>query len=153
TSCCFGIKRRMNIRKAGGMKMPGKSDILVVEDDEDISQLLCKIIKKRGYYPKSAYTGTAAILYLEQQTRDLIVLALMLPGMHGKAVLEKIREQGVLPVIIISSKNEKESRVSTLRSGADDFITRPFDIDEVSAGIDSLLRRYRYTNTATERVL
>src|SRR5690625_7641451 len=77
----------------------------------------------------------------------------MLPGMDGEAVLEKIREQGVMPVIIISAKNEKETKVSTLRSGADDFITKPFDIDEVSARIDSLLRRYRYTNEATERVL
>src|SRR5699024_10778792 len=58
-----------------------------------------------------------------------------------------------MPVIIISAKNEKETKVSTLRSGADDFITKPFDIDEVSARIDSLLRRYRYTNKATERVL
>ena len=143
----------MNIRKDGGIKMPGKIDILVVEDDEDINQLLCKIIKKSGYYPQSAYSGTEAIMYLEKQNWDLILLDLMLPGMDGKAVLEKIREQGVMPVIIISAKNEKETKVSTLRSGADDFITKPFDIDEVSARIDSLLRRYRYTNKATERVL
>src|SRR5699024_11737235 len=71
----------MNIRKDGGIKMPDKIDILVVEDDEDINQLLCKIIKKSGYYPQSAYSGTEAIMYLEKQNWDLILLDLMLPGM------------------------------------------------------------------------
>src|SRR5699024_8522426 len=104
----------MNIRKDGGIKMPDKIDILVVEDDEDINQLLFKIINKSGYYPVSAFSRTHAIMYLVMQSLHLILLDLMLPGMYGKAVLEKIRVQGVMRFIIISAKNEKETKVSTL---------------------------------------
>lgn len=137
----------------GGIKVQEKINILVVEDDNDINKLLCKIIKNSDYEPTSAYSGTEALMYLEKQRWDLVLLDLMLPGMDGEAVLEKIREQGPTPVIIISAKNEKETKIHTLRSGADDYITKPFDIDEVSARIDSLLRRYRYTNEATLKVI
>lgn len=127
----------------GGIKVLEKINILVVEDDNDINKLLCKIIKNSDYEPTSAYSGTEALMYLEKQRWDLVLLDLMLPGMDGEAVLEKIREQGPTPVIIISAKNEKETKINTLRSGADDYITKPFDIEEVSARIDSLLRRYK----------
>lgn len=128
-------------------------NILVVEDDNDINTLLCRIIKKSNYQPKAAYSGTEALIYLEQQNWDLVLLDLMLPGMAGEDVLEQIREKGNIPIIIISAKNEKETRIHTLRHGADDFISKPFDVDEVSARIDSLLRRYKQMNTAQDVVL
>lgn len=123
-----------------------QTQILVVEDDNDINTLLCRIIQKSGYYAQPAYSGTEALLYLEHDSWDLVLLDLMLPGMAGEEVLQKIREKGTLPVIIISAKNEKETRISTLKEGADDFISKPFDVDEVAARIDSLLRRSRYAN-------
>lgn len=120
----------------------GKSiEILVVEDDNDINQLLCSIIRKSGYIPQPAYSGTEAMLYLEKQKWDMVLLDLMLPGITGEEVLLNIRENSSVPVIIISAKGEAETKVNTLRTGADDYITKPFDIDEVSARIDSLLRR------------
>lgn len=117
--------------------------ILVVEDDNDINKLLCDIIRKSGYMTQSAYSGTEAMLYIEKQEWDMVLLDLMLPGITGEEVLLKIRENSLVPVIIISAKGEAQTKVNTLRTGADDYITKPFDIEEVSARIDSLLRRYK----------
>lgn len=117
--------------------------ILVVEDDNDINKLLCDIIRKSGYMTQSAYSGTEAMLYIEKQEWDMVLLDLMLPGITGEEVLLKIRENSLVPVIIISAKGEAQTKVNTLRTGAGDYITKPFDIEEVSARIDSLLRRYK----------
>lgn len=123
--------------------MKEQINILVVEDNDDINQLLCRIIKQSDYTPESAYSGTEALLYLEKKKWDLILLDLMLPGLSGEAVLEKIRANTSIPVIVISAKNETQSKIHSLRTGADDFISKPFDIEEVSARIDALLRRYQ----------
>ncbi|MGE7920440.1 response regulator transcription factor [Viridibacillus sp. NPDC093762] len=117
--------------------------ILVVEDDNDINQLLCHIVEKSGYVSQSAFSGTEAMIYLEKQDWDMVLLDLMLPGMNGDEILSKIAEQSNMPVLIISAKLEQQTKIDALRSGADDYITKPFDIDEVSARIDSHLRRYR----------
>ena len=118
-------------------------NILVVEDDNDINQLLCSIVEKSGYASQPAFSGTEALIYLEKQDWDMVLLDLMLPGMNGEEILSKITEQSNTPVLIISAKLEQQTKIDALRSGADDYITKPFDIDEVSARIDSHLRRYR----------
>jgi DNA-binding response OmpR family regulator len=125
-------------------------NILVVEDDNDINQLLCRIIKKGNYCPQPAYSGTEALIYLEKQKWDLVLLDLMLPGMTGEEILAQITVQGSTPVIIISAKSKQQTKISSLRSGADDFITKPFDVEEVSARIDALLRRYKHTNNTAK---
>ncbi|GKU77300.1 response regulator transcription factor [Paenibacillus sp. L3-i20] len=122
--------------------MDNSIHILVAEDDDDISKLLCNIIRKSGYIPQPAFSGTEALIYLEQRQWNMVLLDLMLPGMTGEELLGRICEMGHIPVIIISAKGEQQTKVSLLRSGADDFITKPFDIEEVSARIDSHLRRY-----------
>lgn len=116
--------------------------ILVAEDDSDISRLLCSIISNSGYIPQPAFSGTEALLYLEQRKWSLLLLDLMLPGMSGEELLGRIGERGDMPVIIISAKGEPQTKVSVLRSGANDYITKPFDIEEVSARIDNQLRLY-----------
>lgn len=126
-------------------------NILVVEDDSDINQLLCNVIKKSGYNPQPAFSGTEAMIYIEQNQWDMVLLDLMLPGMKGEEVLSKIREKSLVPIIIISAKGEQHTKVNTLRTGADDYITKPFDIEEVSARIDSLLRRYNHLNSREEK--
>lgn len=120
-------------------------NILVVEDDNDINELLCKIILKSQYHPQPAFSGTEALLYLEKQEWDLVLLDLMLPGINGEEILAKITSTSSTPVIIISAKNTQQTKIDSLRSGADDFITKPFDVEEVSARIESLLRRYKNT--------
>ncbi|SFK09268.1 DNA-binding response regulator, OmpR family, contains REC and winged-helix (wHTH) domain [Halobacillus dabanensis] len=117
--------------------------ILVVEDDSDINRLLCNIIKKNGYTPKPAYSGTEATIYIDQQQWDMVLLDLMLPGLSGEEILKKVNGEKPTPVIIISAKQETQTKVDTLRAGADDYITKPFDVEEVSARIDSCLRRYQ----------
>ena len=128
--------------------------ILVAEDDDEINGLLCSIIKRSGYVPQPAFSGTEALLYLEQRKWSMLLLDLMLPGMTGEELLERVGGQGDMPVLIISAKDEPRTKVSALRGGADDFITKPFDIEEVAARIDSHLRRYtRITQPAAPRML
>ncbi|OPJ64232.1 response regulator transcription factor [Clostridium oryzae] len=118
-------------------------NILVVEDDEDINRLLCDMLKENGYETKSAYSGTEALIYLEQMEWDIVLLDLMLPGMAGEELLKKIRTTKKMPILIISAKEEQNVKINALRNGADDFIAKPFDIEEVSARVDSQLRRYK----------
>lgn len=120
--------------------------ILVVEDDNDINQLLCNIIRNSGYVPQAAFSGTEAMIYLEKEEWDMVLLDLMLPGMSGEEVLATIAATNSTPVIIISAKLDQQTKVGMIRTGADDYITKPFDIDEVSARIDSHLRRYKRLN-------
>lgn len=120
--------------------------ILVVEDDNDINQLLCNIIRNSGYVPQAAFSGTEAMLYLEKQEWDMVLLDLMLPGMSGEEILAKITDDSNSPVMIISAKLDQQKKVDMIRTGADDYITKPFDIEEVSARIDSHLRRYKRLN-------
>jgi DNA-binding response OmpR family regulator len=124
-------------------EMNDSVNILIIEDDEDINRLLCNIISKNGYTPKPAYSGTEALIYLENQKWDMILLDLMLPGLSGEEILRKVTKESSVPVIIISAKLETQTKIDALRSGADDYITKPFDIEEVSARIDSCLRRFR----------
>lgn len=131
--------------------MKQQINILVVEDDDDINQLLCKIIKKSNYFPQPVYSGTEALIYLGKKKWDLVLLDLMLPGMSGEEILAQITAKGSTPVIIISAKDETHTKTDNLRSGADDFISKPFDVEEVSARIDSLLRRSKHSNETVKR--
>lgn len=126
--------------------MKKEIQILVVEDDNDINQLLSNIIKKCGYLPQSAFSGTEALIYLERKEWDMILLDLMLPGITGDELIQKIRETSSVPILVISAKSEQQSKISSLRNGADDFISKPFDIEEVSARIEAHLRRVRFLN-------
>ncbi|GGB69052.1 response regulator transcription factor [Fictibacillus barbaricus] len=117
--------------------------ILVIEDDDDINELLCKIVLNSGYIPQPCFSGTEAKLYLEKEEWDLILLDLMLPGLTGEELLREVNEKSNSPVIIISALEEQQKKIEILRAGADDYITKPFDLEEVSARIDSHLRRYK----------
>ena len=119
-----------------------KGNILIVEDDNDINALLYDMVTDDGYKAKSAYSGTEALIYLENDKYDLVLLDLMLPGKSGDELLSIIREKSNMPIIIISAKEEKGLKAKILRAGADDFISKPFDIDEVLARIEVNMRRY-----------
>lgn len=117
-------------------------NILIVEDDNDINKLLNEIMNSDGYITKSAYSGTEALIYLEMQNFDVVLLDLMIPGLSGEELLLKIRQNKNMPVIIISVKDDKHTKIDMLKNGADDFISKPFDVDEVLARVESNLRRY-----------
>lgn len=126
-----------------------KGRVLVIEDDEDINRLLCEIVKKAGLFVQAAYSGTEGILQLEHGAWDLILLDLMLPGKSGEQLLETVRMQSDIPVIVISAKEEPLTKVQLLRAGADDYITKPFNNEEVLARILVQLRRYERTEKRT----
>lgn len=117
--------------------------ILVVEDDQDINRLLCRVLTDGGYQVRPAFSGSEAALWAEQYDYDLVLLDLMLPGLTGEEFIAKMRQKKTMPIIVLSAKAGLEDRVNVLRLGADDFIPKPFDNDEVLARVGAQLRRYR----------
>ena len=113
------------------------STIAIVDDDCYIGNMLEEVLRKAGYSVLRAYSGTEALLLFGQQRPDLILLDLMLPGLSGEEILEKIRD---IPVIVISAKVDIENKVNVLLGGAADYLTKPFEIDELLARITVQLR-------------
>lgn len=111
--------------------------ILIVEDDKDIHSLIKSILKKENYEVISAYSGTEALLLIEHNNIDLILLDLMLPGINGEEIVEKVKN---IPIIVISAKMSSEDKVNLLIGGANDYITKPFDTNELLARIKVQLR-------------
>ncbi len=120
----------------------GAGTILVVEDDPDINALLTKIVAREGFQAVPAFSGTEALLQVERATFDLVLLDMMLPGMDGPGFVGQVRERGVrTPIVVVSAKASTSDKVDMLKLGADDYVTKPFDPDEVAARIHAVLRR------------
>ncbi|MDE6739790.1 MAG: response regulator transcription factor [Lachnospiraceae bacterium] len=116
--------------------------ILIVEDNNEINHMLTELLQNNGYVTQSAYSGTEAILYLERQIPRAVILDLMLPGMTGEELLAKIKEMDSdIAVIIASAKEDVHTRVDLLRAGADDYVVKPFDTEELLARLEVALRR------------
>lgn len=116
--------------------------ILVVEDDNDINHMVCELLGNHGYQTTPAFSGTEALLYIERKAPAAVILDLMLPGMTGEELLEKIKEtdRGI-SVIVASAKDDVHTRVELLRAGADDYVVKPFDTEELLARLEAVLRR------------
>lgn len=117
-------------------------NILIVEDDDSINNLIAKLLKKNNYNVVQAYSGTEALLYLERDIFQLVLLDLMLPGKTGEELIKSIRKNNTMPIIVVSAKMDKQSKLELFKLGADDYITKPFDLEELSARIDVNVRRY-----------
>ena len=111
--------------------------VLIVEDDPAISDLIAEVLTAGGIQPIRASSGSEALLVLQRRHPDLILLDLMLPGISGEAVMESVPD---IPVIIVSARGEIDDKVDLLRSGAADYITKPFDTRELLARIEVQLR-------------
>lgn len=107
--------------------------ILIVEDDNNINQMVYEMFNKCGYKCTSAFSGTEALLRMENSNFDLIILDLMLPGMPGDEVLKNIREKSKVPVIVLSAKDELDTKVDLLKLGANDYMTKSFALKELEA--------------------
>ena len=118
--------------------------ILVVEDDSDINALLCRILSGAGYRVDSAFSGTEAQLRLQMEEYDL------LPGLAGEELIAWLRAEKMMPVIVLSAKAGLDARVNALRLGADDFIQKPFENEEVLARVEAQLRRCRLFSPAQQ---
>ena len=115
--------------------------IMVVEDDTNINNLLKTALEKAGYQVLQAFSGTEAELILQmRESIALVLLDLMLPGISGEEVLKHIRERGNLPVIVLTARDSLDEKIGMLTQGADDYITKPFEIPEVIARIQVQLR-------------
>jgi DNA-binding response OmpR family regulator len=122
--------------------MDKRAKILVVEDENDINKLICSILENKGYRARAAFSGTEALMCLENETWHMILLDLMIPGISGEEVILKIREITKAPIIVVSAKTAKKTKLELLEKGADDFICKPFDPDDLVARVNSNLRRY-----------
>ncbi|MBP3326371.1 MAG: response regulator transcription factor [Coprococcus sp.] len=121
--------------------MMADGKILIIEDETDINNLIKEALTNAGYSCIQAFSGTEGLLLFDHGGISLVVLDLMLPGMTGEQVLLKIKEQMPVPVIILSARESVESKISLLESGADDYVTKPFDIKELIARIAVQLRK------------
>lgn len=129
-----------------------KNRILIVEDNLEINTLLAEFLKESGYEVFCQYDGLHVLDCLQENKIDLLVLDIMLPYRSGDIVLSDIRKHFTIPVIIISAKETTQNKIDLLRLGADDYIIKPFDMEEVLARIESNLRRVKFQN-GTQEVL
>jgi two-component system response regulator MprA len=118
-----------------------KERILIIEDDKAIVRVLERSLVYEGYEVDLAYNGEQGLELARTKNPSLIVLDLMLPGMDGLEVTEKIREDSAMPILMLTARGGLDDRVEGLDSGADDYMVKPFELDELLARIRSLLRR------------
>jgi len=124
--------------------------LLLVEDDAAISGLLEKILTTHNYTVTCAYSGTEGKLLLKQEQFDCVLLDLMLPGLDGESLIAELRKEQTIPIIVISAKLGTDARVNALRLGADDFIPKPFELEEVVARVEAQIRRSRVYSSLSQ---
>ena len=125
--------------------------ITVIEDDADIQTMLTKFLLDHDYEVHSASNGKEGVLLCKKFSPDLILLDLMLPALSGDGVLKRLREFTDNPVIVLSAKTMVQSKIDLLRLGADDYLTKPFDLFELLARIEANLKRANGNLTAGQK--
>ena len=118
-----------------------KERILIIEDDEGISKVLRRALVYEGYQVDTAMDGESGLNLNRDNHPDLVVLDWMLPGMDGLEVCRRLREGGSVPILMLTAKEALEDRIHGLDSGADDYMVKPFELDELLARVRALLRR------------
>lgn len=121
--------------------------ILVIDDDKELCALIKQSVAVENIDADHCYSGTDGLSLLGKNDYQLILLDVMMPGMDGFETMEKIRQKSSVPILMLTSKNDSTSKIRGLRSGADDYLTKPFDMDELIARVVSLIRRYTRFNT------
>lgn len=124
--------------------------VLIIDDDRELCALMKKCIEQEGFLAFVAYGGAAGLRLLDENRDNcsLVILDVMMPDMDGFHVLQKIRETNNVPVLMLTAKSDENDKVSGLRLGADDYLTKPFSINELMARVNSLIRRYTTLNTS-----
>ncbi len=126
--------------------------ILIVEDNADVNKMLAEVLLDAGFEVVSVFTGTDGLKEIRENQYDLILLDIMLPYKSGDEILKEVREFSDTPVLIISAKDLINTKIDFLRLGADDYITKPFDLGEVVARVEANLRRF-HRQTRVEKML
>ncbi|KOP72403.1 PhoP family transcriptional regulator [Lysinibacillus sp. FJAT-14745] len=126
--------------------------ILIVEDDLDISNLISRYLQKQNYSVHAAFNGKEALEILTSNDYHLIILDLMLPEINGYTIIEIIRKQKNVPVLIVSAKSDEIDKIEALDLGADDYITKPFTVGELLARVNAQIRRFVLLNGSNQEL-
>ncbi|MBX8935775.1 response regulator transcription factor [Enterococcus gilvus] len=129
--------------------MQEKIKVLVIDDDKELCSIIERYLKNAEYEAQFAHTGAGGLNMALTGEYHLIVLDIMLPQIDGLSILTEIRKQSVVPVLMLTAKNEEVDKIRGLQLGADDYLTKPFSMAELMARIDSLVRRYTTFNRST----
>ena len=129
--------------------MQEKIKVLVIDDDQELCSIIERYLKNAEYEAQFAHTGAGGLNMALTGEYHLIVLDIMLPQIDGLSILTEIRKQSVVPVLMLTAKNEEADKIRGLQLGADDYLTKPFSMAELMARIDSLVRRYTTFNRST----
>lgn len=124
-----------------------QSNILLIDDDVDLCKLLNNNLKMEGYYIHVCYDGITGLKEFNSIDYHLVILDIMLPFKNGYDVLKELREKSNVPILMLTAKDSEGDKVSSLRIGADDYLTKPFSNSEFLARVSALLRRYIVFNT------
>jgi DNA-binding response OmpR family regulator len=122
-----------------------KTTILVVDDDVQLLKIVTHNLEAEGYQVLAVRDGTQALQAIEREAPALILLDIMLPGMDGFQVLQRVREVSAVPIIMITARGRGQDKVKGLDLGADDYLTKPFRVDELLARVRAVLRRAQFT--------
>ncbi len=125
--------------------------ILVVEDDKAIQKLITTTLETQGYQYHTAGTGRSSIPLAASKQPDIMILDLGLPDMDGVDIIKKVREWSNMPIIVVSARSEDRDKIDALDAGADDYLTKPFSVDELLARLRVSLRRVRYDSEKLQK--
>ena len=121
--------------------------ILVIEDDKTLSRILEKALSQAGYHVETAQEGETGIIIAENHSPALVMLDWRLPGMSGLEVVQQLRNRCTMPILMLTANDALDDRVQGLDAGADDYMTKPFELDELLARVRALLRRTKSERT------
>ena len=128
-------------------------NILVVEDDRNISELLRMYLEKEGFEVRLAYDGGKAVEEFEREQPDMVLLDIMLPVLDGWQVCQRIRQRAKTPIIMLTAKSDVDDRITGLEMGADDYLVKPFEMKELMARINAVLRRSEIPDDTKKRLV
>lgn len=126
--------------------------VLMIDDDKELCSLIKKCLDNEGMSTLVEFSGSMGLKVLEENKDNLslIILDVMLPDLDGFSILKRIREISNVPVLMLTAKNSEEDKIIGLRTGADDYLTKPFSINELTARVDSLIRRFTTLNNTPD---
>lgn len=129
-----------------------KVHILFVEDDRNLNAVIEDILKFKGYDVVSCYDGQTALMYYKNQKFDLLIIDVMIPNIDGFTLCREIRKYDEFtPIIFLTAKNTKADTLEGYKAGADDYITKPFDVEELTARIEAVLKRTRFSESMIQK--
>lgn len=127
--------------------METKHNLLIVEDEKAISNLIATTLETQGYHYEKASNGAQAMMAVTSHNPEIILLDLGLPDMDGLDIIRKVRSWSPVPIIVISARTEDQDKIEALDAGADDYLTKPFSVEELLARLRSTFRRISYMQT------